>query len=129
MVDVTKLMLELLTCSGKCAILIYIVLLRYLVTCIITPRACTRGEVIGSVVVVVVVVISTIIAKSQIIGVCQSALCHQTVESYEKLSSVCFKSLRTAHEHYKLYVFTGHTYRPHLPIDQCHVLFPLISNR
>ena len=52
----------------------------------------------------------------------RSALCHQTVESYKKLSSVCFKSLRTAHKHYKSCV------SPATPIDhtyQCHVLFPL----
>ena len=83
------------------------------------PRTCARGKVIGRVVVVVVVVvvvISTKIAKSQKIGVEQSALCHQTVENHEKLPSLCFKSLRTAHEHYKSCVFTSHAYRPHLPM-------------
>ena len=87
--------------------------------CIITPRACAKGKVIGRVVivvVVVVVVVSTTIAKSQKIGIWQSALCHQTVENHEKLSSVRFKSLRKAHEHYKSYVFTGHAYPPHLPM-------------
>ena len=47
----------------------------------------------------------TRIAKSQKIGVGQSALCYQTVESHEKLSHVCFKSFRMAHEHYKSYTF------------------------
>ena len=79
---------------------------------LITPRACARSKVIGF---VVVVVVSTKIAKSQKIGVWLSALCHQTVENREKLSSVCFKSLRVAHEHYKSCIFTGHAYRPHLP--------------
>ena len=83
---------------------------------VITPRACARGKVIGSVVVVVVVVVvSTKIAKSQKVGAWQSALCHQTVESHEKLSFVCFKSLRTPHEHCKSCIFTGHAYWSHLP--------------
>ena len=52
----------------------------------IIPCACTRGKVINSV--VVVVVVDTKIAKSQKkIGVG-----HWTA---------CFKSLRTAHEHYR----------------------------
>ena len=103
--------------------------------CFITPCACVRGNVIGSVVVVIVVVvvvvvnvvvISTKIAKSQKIGIWQSALCHQTVKSHEKLCSVHFKSLRKTHEHYKSCVFTGHAYRPRLAMHMhvC-VLFPL----
>ena len=63
---------------------------------IFTPHVCARGKVIGFIVVVIVVV-STKITKSQKVGAGQSALCHQTIESHEKLSSVCFKSLRTAH--------------------------------
>ena len=94
---------------------------------VVIPCACARGKVIGFVVVVVVVdIVSTKIAKSQKIGVWQSALCHQTVESHEKLCSVRFKSLRKAHEHYKSCVFTGHAYRPHLAMHMhVHVLFPL----
>ena len=42
------------------------------------------------------VIVSTKIAKSRKMGIGQSALYHQTVEGH-----VCFKSLRTAHEHYK----------------------------
>ena len=68
-------------------------------------------------VVVVVAVVDTKIAKSRKIGVGQAALCHQTVESHEKLSFVCFKSLRTAH--YKWCVFTGHAYRTHVPMFHC----------
>ena len=71
-----------------------------------------RGKIIG----LVVVVISTKIARSQKLGVWQSALCHQIVEIHEKLCSVCFKLLRKAHKHYKSCIFTGHTYRPHLPM-------------
>ena len=70
--------------------------------------------------VVLVIVVSTKIAESRKTGVGQSALCHQTVESHEKLSHICFKSLRMAQERYKSYVFagaaTGHAYRPHLPM-------------
>ena len=85
---------------------------------IITLCTCARGKVIGRVVIVVVVVvvvivvISTKVAKSQKIGIGQSTctLCHQTVESHGKLPFVCFKSLRTAHEHYKSCVFTSHAY-------------------
>ena len=85
---------------------------------IITSCACARGKVIGYIVVVVVVVIvvvDTKIAKSRKIGIEQTTLCHQMVESHEKLSHVCFKSLRTAHKHYKSCIFTGHAYRTHLP--------------
>ena len=80
---------------------------------LITQCTCIRGKVISFVVVVaivIVVVVSTKIAKSQKISIWQSALCHQTVESHEKLSSVHFKLLRTAHEHYKSCIFTGHAY-------------------
>ena len=51
-------------------------------------------------------------------GIRQSALCHQTVESHENLSGVRFKSLRMAHKHYKSCIFASHTY-------QCHVLLLL----
>ena len=69
----------------------------YYSTIIITPCACARGKVIGSVVVLVfVVVVSTKITKSRKIGVGQSSLCHRRVESHAKLSYVYFKSLRTA---------------------------------
>ena len=37
-----------------------------------------------------------------------SALCHQTVKSHEKLSYICFKLLRMAHELYKSCVFTAY---------------------
>ena len=67
---------------------------------ILTPRACAKGKVIGS-------VLDTKIAQSRKSGVGQTALCHQTVENQEKLSYTCFKSLRTAHEHYESCVFTG----------------------
>ena len=79
------------------------------------PRAHAQGgKVIGSVIVVVIViviiVVSTKIVKSQKVGTCQSTLCHQTIKSHKKLSSVCFKLLRTAHEHGKSCVFTHHAY-------------------
>ena len=97
--------------------------------CCYPARVCTRGKVISStvivvVVIVVVVVVSTKIAKSQKNRNWQSALCHQTVESHEKLSSVCFKLLRTAYEHYKSCIFTGHAYLPHLPMP-CAVMLDL----
>ena len=87
---------------------------------ILIPRVCARGKVITSVIVVIVVIIvvSTKIAKCHKTGVWQSALCHQTVESHKKLSSVCLKSLRMAHEN---------LFSPATPIEhtyQCQVLFP-----
>ena len=91
---------------------------------VITPCACARGKVIGSVVVVIiviVVVVSTKIAKSQKVGTWQSALCHQTVESHEKLSSNCLeRPMNTANCAFSPTTPIDHTY-------QCHdiVLFPL----
>ena len=91
---------------------------------LITLRTYSRGKVIGSiiviaVVVIVVVVVDTKITKSRKMDVGQSALCHQAVESHEKVSHVCFKLLRTTHKHYKLWASLAmpieHTY-------QCHVL-------
>ena len=78
------------------------------------PCACARDKVIDSVVVVVAVV-STKIAKSRKAGTWQCSIPPNSRQS-RKLSSVCFKSLRTAHEYCKSCVFTGHAYWPHLPM-------------
>ena len=91
---------------------------------IITLHACTRSKVIDSiiviviVVVIIVVVISTKIAKSKKIGIWQSALCHQTVASHEKLPNHLERPMST----------TNLAFSPATPINhpyQCHVLFPL----
>ena len=78
---------------------------------LVNPRTCARGKVIGSVVVIVVVVVSTKITKSRKKGFGQSAQCHQTVESDEKLP---FRLLQIAYDDYKSCIFTGHAYQPHL---------------
>ena len=73
----------------------------------ITPRAWTRGKVIGS-----VVVVSTKITKSQVIGTGQCSMSPNRWKSH-------FKLLRTTHELYKVCVSLA------MPIDhahQCHVL-------
>ena len=90
-------------------------------TRIITPRTCTRGKVIG-LVVVVVVVVSTKIAKSQRIGIWQSALCHQTVDSHKNYLLFALNRLE------RLMSTTNCAFSLAMPIDhtyQCHVVFPL----
>lgn len=66
-----------------------------------------KGKVIGD---SIVVVMDTKITKSRKTGIVRSALCHQTVKNHKKLSHVYFKSLRTAHEHYKSRIFINHAY-------------------
>ena len=62
-----------------------------LIANIITPRACTRGKVIGSVVIIVVVIIvSTKIARSRAVGILASGQCSQNVITGEKVTGLCF---------------------------------------
>ena len=69
-----------------------------LLSLLITPRACTRGKVIGS---VIVVIVSTKIARSQAVGVLVSGHCCQDVINGEKAMSFCFYELDKDHKHYK----------------------------
>ena len=83
-------------------------------------------KLIGSIVVVIVIV-DTNIAKSRNIGIGVLYMYATKQSKPQKTIYVCFKSLRTAHEHYKSCVF----HWPHLlttPIDHTyhsHVLLIL----
>ena len=70
---------------------------------LITPRACARGKVIGSVVVVVVVVVvvNKNIARSQHLGTLATCKYGKSVEYGEKLASLCLESSSTAYKCHK----------------------------
>ena len=67
----------------------------------ITPRACTRGKVIG--LSVVVVVVNKNIARSQHLGILASAQCDEDLTTGEKVTKFGSKSFDKGHECYKSY--------------------------
>ena len=89
---------------------------------IIILRTCVRGKVIGSV--IVVAVMGTKNHQILKIGVGQSALCHQMVESHKNYLTCMFASnhlgwpTSTTNYAFSLAMPIEHTY-------QCYVLFPL----
>ena len=69
---------------------------------VITPHACARGKVIGSViVVVVVVVVNKNIARSRHLGTLATRKHGKSVEYGEKLALLCFESSSTAYKRHK----------------------------
>ena len=87
-------------------------------TIIFTPCACTRDKVINFVrpSICLFASVSTKIARSKDLGITVIIKCDQIVGSGEILSSLCFLTLGTCHEHCKSCDFIGHAYRPHLAI-------------
>ena len=79
----------------------------------ITPCACARGKVIGSVS-LSSVVCQHKIARSEDSGILMVGKHDHIVGSGEKLSFFCFWTVDTRHECYKLCDYVGHAYRPHL---------------
>ena len=78
---------------------------------IITPRACTTGKAIGS----VVIVVNKEIATSRHLGVLASVQCYEYVTTYKKVTDFGFKVLDKGHECYKSYFCSA------IPID--HIRF------
>ena len=68
---------------------------------LITPHACARGKVIGSVIVIVVVVVNKNITRSQHLGTLATRKHGKSVEYGEKLASLCFESSSTAYKRHK----------------------------
>ena len=66
---------------------------------VITPRACARGKVIGSV--VVVVFVNKKITKSRHLGTLATHKHNKSVEFDEKLASLCFESSGMTYKHHK----------------------------
>ena len=68
---------------------------------LVTPRACARGKAIGFVccpsVVCLLSVVVTKIARSRVLGICACCNYHELVDIGEKLASVRFELLNTAH--------------------------------
>ena len=64
---------------------------------VFTPRACTRGKVIGR----VVVVVSTKITIFRDVGVQATRKHDESIEFGEKLASVCVESRDTVHDRHK----------------------------
>ena len=87
---------------------------------IITPHACTRDKVTGS----VIIRCCQHPHKNCQISTSRHLSRWPVVKSGEKLMNFCFKTLDKGHKRYKSFFLFGHAYWLHLGLV-CHVLFPL----
>jgi hypothetical protein len=122
-------------CLYACMSKMYLSSLYMLNIKIITPRACARGKVVGSVRLSVRPSVrhhKLKIARYKHLGINFERLVttiNLSDEVVNKLASLCFKSFGKVHEDHKHCIFIGHTYRLYPPCTFCSCAQPTIRYR